>query len=147
MSRLTATLLGITVAAAGMSVVAPAHADMNQPITYKWTANKARFSDRIRHIQEQIDMGQSKGWLTAEQFAKFKAEYDKEAAMEQDWQSKGCPDSGIEPLEKEVTATHHFLHAAIARGSEKDLTPAASAPATTKTVSTKQSRGKKTAGH
>lgn len=145
MSKLIATLL-LTVAA-GLSVGAtPVLADMNQPITYKWTANKARFSDRIRHIQEQIDMGQSKGWLTADQVAKFKAEYDKEVAMEQDWQSKGCPDSGIEPLEKEVTATHHFLHAAIARGSEKATTTTAAAP-TTKTTKAKQSRSKKTAGH
>lgn len=145
MSKLIATLLGITVAAGLSLSTLPVQADMNQPITYKWTANKARFSERIRHIQEQIDMGQSKGWLTADEVAKFKGEYDKEAAMEQDWQSKGCPDSGIEPLEKEVTATHHFLHAAIARGSEKALATS-TAPAT-KTATAKQSRSKKTAGH
>lgn len=120
----------------------PAMADLNQPISYKWTANKARFSDRIRHIQEQIDLGQSKGWLTADQVAKFKADYDRELAMEQDWQSKGCPDSGIEPLEKEVTATHHFLHAAIARGSDQQLAASSSTKPAHRTFHHKHSRGK-----
>jgi hypothetical protein len=129
------------------TTIHPALASMDEPISYKWSANKGRFAQRIKHIQEQIDMGQSKGWLTEEQVAKFKADFAKINEMEQEWQRKGCPQAEEEPVEKQVTAVHHYLHEAINAGYART---ASTAPETsqkaTQSAKVRSSRSKKTAG-
>jgi hypothetical protein len=111
-------------------VTGPALADLSQPITYKWTANPQRFEKRLTHLKEQIDMAESKGWLTPDQVAKFKADHARVAGMEQAWAAKSYPTTESEPIEKETTALHHWVHSAIATGSQ----PPAPAPESTATT-------------
>lgn len=128
---------------AGAAVLSmPAQAgSMDTPITYKWTANKDRFAQRIKFIGEQIELGQSKGWLTADQVSKFKEDYNRINSAEQSWQGQGCPEAGREPLEKDVTAVHHYLHEAI----NATYARTSAEPAAKKTAKTPRA-GKKTAG-
>ncbi|MBS2006103.1 MAG: hypothetical protein JST01_03630 [Cyanobacteria bacterium SZAS TMP-1] len=87
-----------------------------------------KFKERLSNIQEQIDTGREKGWISAGQAAAFSSERERLLGVTNRVESDGWPKPDVNNLEKDVTAFSATVTTAMSK---------ASMPTSTTTVETK----------
>ncbi|HEY9784098.1 MAG TPA: hypothetical protein V6D17_01765 [Candidatus Obscuribacterales bacterium] len=96
-----------------------------------------KYKERLKNYGEQIELGLTKGWLTADQAASFKKELARLSEIESQVSAKGYPKAETDILEKDFTKFNADLSAVATQGSSpKGATtkaPASAPPAATKT--------------
>jgi|MDTD01.1.fsa_nt_gb microcompartment protein CcmL/EutN len=99
----------------GAAMTQPAQAGdcLSTPVTYNPKPDISKFKQRINHIKKQTENAESKGWISSEQAAKFKGDYERLAQMEQSAGPKASKEKK-DSLEKDLTKVHQELHSAIA---------------------------------
>ncbi len=93
-----------------------------------------KFKERLKNLRQQNDTAQSKGWITADEHAKFNAEVDRLTSVEATVEAAGFPKADLDDLEKQVTK----LNSDLSTASTKQ-------PKTTATTATTTTTAKKTA--
>jgi hypothetical protein len=87
-----------------------------------------KFQERLKTYAEQVDMGLSRGWLTAEEGTQFKVQLDRLNKLEETVRTAGYPKDQLDNLEKEITRFNMDLTSA-ANKPAKAATPPPAEPA------------------
>ena len=106
------------------------------PSSVSITATKTytlKFKERLSNITQQNATALSKGWITADEKAKFDSEIERLTAVEAKVEGAGFPKADVDDLEKQVTKLN------------ADLSSASNKAKTTATTSTTTTTAKKTA--
>ncbi|MCC7530738.1 MAG: hypothetical protein IT342_19600 [Candidatus Melainabacteria bacterium] len=93
-----------------------------------------KFKERLSNLTQQNSTALSKGWITADENAKFSAEISRLTALEAKVEGAGFPKADLDDLEKQVTK----LNSDLSTASSKQ-------PKTTATTTTTTTKAKKTA--
>lgn len=86
---------------------------LSTPVTYTPIPDVNKFDQRIKHIKDQTENAESKGWISATDASKFKSEYERLAQAEQST-GVNAPKDKVDALEKDITKVHQELHTTIA---------------------------------
>jgi hypothetical protein len=62
-----------------------------------------KYSERLKNWSEQVDMGISKGWLTADDAQKFKTRLADLKTLNDSVSGKGYPKADLDAMEKQFT--------------------------------------------
>lgn len=79
---------------------------------------RLKFKQRLADLQKQIDNGITKGWITSDQAAPFKAEHDRLLQATNDAKAAGWPEDKVDALEKSVTLLNQNVSTALTKGAE-----------------------------
>lgn len=101
------------------------------------SANKVnyKYKERLKNYVEQVDMGLTRGWLTADDGAKFKKELERLNALEATVSKNGYVKAEVDNLEKQVTKFNMDLTAAA--NKKPGTASAGTKPATAATAGAK----------
>lgn len=102
-----------------------------------------KYKERLKTYAEQIDMGQTKGWLTAEEVSQFKTELARLNALEAEVSGKGYQKAQVDDLEKQVTKFNMDLTAA---ANKKPATASGTRPLVTTTAAPAAKKATSAAG-
>ncbi|MBS1993878.1 MAG: hypothetical protein JSS83_25350 [Cyanobacteria bacterium SZAS LIN-3] len=76
-----------------------------------------KFKERLSNIQDQIDTGREKGWISAGQAAAFSSERERLLGVTNRVESDGWPKPDVNNLEKDVTAFSATVTTAMSKAS------------------------------
>ncbi len=99
-----------------------------------------KYSERLKNWSEQIDMGTSKGWLTADEAQKFRTRLDGLRALNDSVSQKGYPRADLDDMEKQFTQYNIDL----SNAASKPKTSSAPATSGQKNSDSKAGAGAKT---
>lgn len=117
------------------------------------TATKSytlKFKERLNNLIQQNSTALSKGWITADENAKFSAEINRLTSLEAKVEGAGFPKADVDDLEKQVTKLNSDLSTASTKQPKTTATSSATTATAKKTaagdtkVKTKTATTKKT---
>jgi len=130
--RLSLCLSALLLAGIGYGAFSPASADemvrsssssSSTETVADTKGHSFKYSERLKNWAEQIDMGTTKGWLSADDATKFKARLEDLRKLNDSVSSKGYQKADLDDMEKQFTQFNIDL-------SHASATPAkAAAPA------------------
>jgi hypothetical protein len=118
----------ITVAPAFSDEVTESHSSSSSTVGVTEKKGYAfKYSERLKNWSEQIDMGVSKGWLTADEAQKFRKRLDGLKALNDSVSAKGYPKADLDDEEKQFTQYNIDLSNAASK-PKTSAAPAAKKP-------------------